>query len=322
VNHKQKIFGIIFLSLLHWIILLSACNEQVANNETLIPGTDERNSPTQNLVASTIESAPAYLSPEMQPTVTVPPEAIGTDIVEERENDEATPSFANSNPTTDPDIIWDMLGQVDQERILTDLRYLTGVEPICTSEGCYTILDRETGSNNLAWVKQYIYEQLIDLGYFVEIQDWSLRGYSDQNLIARKSGTTLPGEEIVFIAHLDGYLNGNPAADDDASGVVCLLELARILSTRSLNRTVVLIFSSGEEYGAFGSYSYVHQLTEEEISAIKYLISIDMIGYDSDNDGAMELWCGDQPTDFVQLLSEIIIVYEPHLRPTITTGCT
>ena len=322
MSHKQKIISSIFLSLLLWLILLSACNAQVMNIETLTPGTNERNSPTQILVASATESAPAYLSPEVHPTTPVPTDAIGTNTVEERENNEPTPSIANSYPTTDPDIIWDMIGQVDQERILTDLRYLTGIEPMCISEGCYTILDRETGSNNLAWVKKYIYEQLIALGYFVETQDWSLRGYSDQNLIARKPGTTHPGEEVVFIAHLDGYLSGNPAADDDASGVVCLLELARILSTRSLNRTVVLIFSSGEEYGALGSYSYVHQLTEEEISTIKYLISIDMIGYDSDNDGAMELWCGDQPTDFVQSLSEIIISYEPRLRPTITTGCT
>jgi len=224
--------------------------------------------------------------------------------------------------TPNPNAIWEMVGEVNQERVLTDLRRLTGVEPICTGNGCYTITNRETGSEGLQWAKDYIYEQLVSMDYVVEIQDWRSSGYTDQNLIARKYGSVYPGEEIIFIAHVDGYLENNPAADDDASGVVCLLEVARILSSRSLSRTVVLIFSTGEEHGSLGSHSYVDQLTPEQLSAIKYLVSVEMIGYDSNHDGAMELWSGDQPQDFVQLLSELITAYVPGLTPKIVTGCT
>ncbi len=69
----------------------------------------------------------------------------------------------------DPNIIWDMIGEVSQERILSELRRLTGVDPICTSDGCYTIHGRETASEDLQWAKDYIYEQLVSLGYEVEI---------------------------------------------------------------------------------------------------------------------------------------------------------
>jgi Zn-dependent M28 family amino/carboxypeptidase len=120
---------------------------------------------------------------------------------------------------------------------------------------------------------------------------------------------------------MDGYLDNNPAADDDASGAVSLLELARILSSRSLSYSVVLFFSTGEEHGALGSHSFVEDYPARLVN-IKYLVSIEMLGYDSNGDGAMELWNGDQPLDFVQLLSDIINGYQIGLVPEIISGCT
>ena len=104
------------------------------------------------------------------------------------------------------DIIRELIEQVDRERALTDLRRLTGVDPICTAKGCYTITGRETGSEGLQWAKDYVYETLVSLNYSVEVLDWSFEGYSDQNIIARKQGKAYPGEEIYFSAHLDGHL--------------------------------------------------------------------------------------------------------------------
>ena len=48
--------------------------------------------------------------------------------------------------TPSVDIIWEMIGKVDKDRALNDLRQLTGDTPICTSQGCYTIVNRQTGS--------------------------------------------------------------------------------------------------------------------------------------------------------------------------------
>jgi acetylornithine deacetylase/succinyl-diaminopimelate desuccinylase-like protein len=219
------------------------------------------------------------------------------------------------------DVVWEMLERVDQERILKDLRRLTGEEPICTENGCYTITGRETGSEGLRWAKDYVNETLVSLGYEVEIMNWSRDGYKDQNIITRKRGLVYPDEEIYFIAHLDGYLDNNPAADDDASGAVSLLELARILSGRSLSRTVVIFFSTGEEHGSLGSRSYVNQISKRQLNAIKYLVSIEMLGYDSNNDGKMELWTGDDSLDFVEKLSKIIYAYDISLVPVVFTDC-
>jgi hypothetical protein len=218
------------------------------------------------------------------------------------------------------EIVQEMIGQVDQERILSDLRRLTGVDQICTHAGCYTITDRDTGSVGLQWAKEYFYEELVNLGYTIELQDWSMDGYSDQNLIVRKLGRIKPEEEIYFVAHLDGVPLSS-AADDNASGAVSLLELARIIKNRYLGYSVVMIFSTGEEHGALGVWSYVNHLTPPELNAIRYAVDIDMIGYDSNDDGAMQLWSGDQPLDLAQKLSEIIDAYQIGLTARIVPGC-
>lgn len=51
-----------------------------------------------------------------------------------------------------------------------------------------------------------------------------------------------------------------PAADDNASGVVDLLEAARVLSKYSFDRTLVFFFSTGEEEGALGVKSYLNDI--------------------------------------------------------------
>jgi hypothetical protein len=217
------------------------------------------------------------------------------------------------------DNVWVLIGQVNQTRVLTDLRRLTGVEPICLNNNCNTITNRITGSDGLKLAENYVIDQLTSMGYIVQIQNWSKNGYSDNNLLVRKPGKVFPGEEIYFVAHLDG--ENCPAADDNASGVVSLLELARIISHLDFNRTLVLLFSTGEEQSTSGVESYIDQLTPQQLAAIQFVVNVDMIGYDKNMDGRMELFNGTQPLDFVQLLSGIITDYQLNLQPEIYSDC-
>jgi Zn-dependent M28 family amino/carboxypeptidase len=225
------------------------------------------------------------------------------------------------------DIVREMVQQVDPARALNDLEQLTGEKPLCVENECYTIVNRDTGSEGLRWAKEYVYQELVDLGYSVELQNWDFEGYTDQNILAKQPGKLYPEEEVYIVAHLDGVgENGGehfPAADDNASGAVDLLELARVLSGYSFSRTIVLMFSTGEEHGSLGARSYVNQLSADEINAIKYTLSIDMIGYDSNQDNVMELWSGDhQPSyELVSYISDIITKYEFDLSPIIVTDC-
>jgi hypothetical protein len=230
-------------------------------------------------------------------------------------------------PRKPKDITYELLQNINLERTLQDILKLTGEVPICIDDDCYSINDRATGSEGLYWAKRYIFHELLNLGYFVEYKDWSMSGYSDQNIFAIKPGFSRPDEKIYFIAHLDGskanILSGKPAADDNASSVVDLLELARVLSNYSFERTLVLFISTGEEQGTLGVTSYLDQLTPEEISSIKYAVNIDMVGYDANRDYSMELWYGDHAPSFdlVTVMSQTIQTYQLNLIPEFVVGC-
>jgi acetylornithine deacetylase/succinyl-diaminopimelate desuccinylase-like protein len=238
------------------------------------------------------------------------------------------PAQQGHTPVISPtEITWEMLAEIDPDRALDDVRRLTGEEPICADSGCYTITNRFTGSEGLRWATDYISKELVGLGYSVTPQQWSRSGYTDRNLVAKKTGVLSPTEEIYFVAHVDGVRRNAserfPAADDNGSGSVDNLELARILSSHSFSRTVVLLFTTGEEQGRLGALSYLDQLSQAELSSIKYAVNVDMVGYDGNGDGVMELWHGGHAPSMAltELMSDTIRAYELALTPKFVVGC-
>lgn len=103
------------------------------------------------------------------------------------------------------------------------------------------------------------------------------------------SDPTLKNEAIVIGAHYDhlglggyGSLAARPGeihhgADDNASGVAGLLELARILSAERPRRTIVFAAFSGEEEGLLGSNYYVNHPIVPLANTVA-MINLDMIG--------------------------------------------
>ena len=99
---------------------------------------------------------------------------------------------------------------------------------------------------------------------------------------------TLPGtegaREILLLAHVDTRVVDvmdstafAPGADDDGSGVACLLETVRLLSQIPLEQTVKCLFVSGEEQGLDGSHHFA-DLARDEKWPVLAVLSNDMIG--------------------------------------------
>ena len=99
---------------------------------------------------------------------------------------------------------------------------------------------------------------------------------------------TLPGtdgsRELILMAHIDTRVldvmdstTFAPGADDDGSGLACLLETVRILSQIPLEQTVKCLFVSGEEQGLDGSRHFASRAAEEGWP-IQAVLSNDMIG--------------------------------------------
>jgi len=146
---------------------------------------------------------------------------------------------------------------------------------------------RTPGSFAHAQTITYIQQELIKAGWNVQIQATDWLGFSVQNIIASRSDVA---PRILIGAHYDSRLladqdPGNvigspvPGANDGASGVAVLLELARTLPSHSL--PVWLVFFDAEDNGGLdnrqwvmGSRAFVASLTEKPQAAV----IVDMVG--------------------------------------------
>jgi hypothetical protein len=120
-------------------------------------------------------------------------------------------------------------------------------------------------------------------GYTVSRQPFAYQGNTYYNVIAEARGMDPEQKEILVIgAHYDTAA-GTPGADDNASGVAGLLELARLAAQKPLPRTVRFVAFCLEEPPAFGteqmgSFVYARSLKGEDIP-VYGMISLEMIGY-------------------------------------------
>ncbi|HMM10997.1 MAG TPA: M28 family peptidase [Bacteroidales bacterium] len=127
------------------------------------------------------------------------------------------------------------------------------------------------------WIK----DKFLSYGLSVEIMDFAMpNGAASDNVIATLPGTKYPNEYVICGAHYDSYASGStaPGADDNASGTAAVLEIARIMSNYSFDRTVIFCAFSGEEYGLYGSAAYALRAKNQGMNIHGYF-NLDMIGY-------------------------------------------
>jgi len=115
--------------------------------------------------------------------------------------------------------------------------------------------------------------------------------YNLNNISCDKPGST--NNTIIISAHYDSRaedLNDSdaraPGADDNASGVSALLEIARILSKLSLNHSISFVLFSGEEQGKWGSKYYADLVDKSDVD-LDLLINLDMVGLPSEGSNSV-----------------------------------
>ncbi len=110
------------------------------------------------------------------------------------------------------------------------------------------------------------------------------KGIPMNNVVGVIPGNTKPDEIVLFSAHYDHIGIMHPVdgdsiangADDDASGVTAVIELARHFKKQKHNsRTLVFVAFTGEEVGGYGSRYFSKQLDPDRIVA---MFNIEMIG--------------------------------------------
>ena len=108
------------------------------------------------------------------------------------------------------------------------------------------------------------------------------------NLVGIKKAKK-PSDEYVFItAHYD-HLGRNHdtgeiyrGADDNASGISAMLEIARIFAKTNTDKNIVFVATSGEEYGGLGASYLAKQLKAKGLKDKVQIINIDCIAAEGD----------------------------------------
>lgn len=135
----------------------------------------------------------------------------------------------------------------------------------------------------------YITSELTNYGYSVSLQPYEVEGKTYKNISVEIKGRKTPEKIIVIGAHYD-TITGTPGADDNASGVAGLLELARLLRNEPFDKTVRFVAFTLEEPPFFrskfmGSYVYAQSLKDNN-EEVEGMICLEMIGYFTDKPGS------------------------------------
>ncbi len=125
----------------------------------------------------------------------------------------------------------------------------------------------------------YIKSKLEKFGYDTHVQKFDVDGGTSRNVVARWPGAKRYG--IVLGGHMD-TVPESPGANDNASGVGVMLEIARRIAGKEQARFVTFVAFGSEEYGTngahhVGSQVFVNRLGDEGRKRLAGMISVDMI---------------------------------------------
>ena len=171
----------------------------------------------------------------------------------------------------------------DARRVERDIRHLA-----------VDIGPREATSRNFAQAANWVERRLEGLGYRVRrtrVQvpagnSWGtpVRRGTSVNVIAEPRGFDRRSAHTVIGAHLD-TIPVAPGAEDNASGVAVMLELARLAAAEPTDRPVQFIaFGAEEPRGTgdalhhFGSQQLVADLSRAERRAVSAMVALDRVG--------------------------------------------
>jgi len=180
-----------------------------------------------------------------------------------------------------------------------DSKRMMGVVETLTSE---EYEGRGVGTAGLKKAARYIADEFRaaglkpggEAGYY---QRFSVQGPDGNNVEVRNVVGIIPGtnpkyagQSVVLSAHFDHLGHGwpgvrdafknqiHPGADDNASGVAVMLEIARSLSKSAPERTIVFLAATAEEAGLLGARHYVETAKDYPADKMFANVNLDTVG--------------------------------------------
>ena len=171
----------------------------------------------------------------------------------------------NARHRQTPKWILDCIKTIDEARVRNHVKSFCEIGPRC-----------DEFPSSIHGTLAYLKVALIEYGY--DVQEEQTDSKYQPNVIAELPGTMAANCVFEIGAHYDTRPN-TPGADDNASGLAGLLEIARALAGVKCCRTIRFCFFGMEETTRGGSRSHVTQLMSRRNEHVAGALVFEMIGY-------------------------------------------
>jgi hypothetical protein len=151
--------------------------------------------------------------------------------------------------------------------------------------------DRRIGSEGHSATRAMLLDELQALSWETRLHPvrWAGAAEADlANVEARKLAEEAGAPILIVCAHYDSVA-GTPGADDNGSGTLALLELARRLAPRTLPIELRLLWFDAEEPGLVGSGFYLKAMEVTESRRLMGAINLETMGYTDRRAGSQRL---------------------------------
>lgn len=146
----------------------------------------------------------------------------------------------------------------------------------------------DSSPESLRGTADYLRQQFTSLGLSAVSHEFSAWGRIYENVIATtphdRDSSAAP---LILAAHYDTVI-GSPGADDNASALAVLLDVARQVVNVRLQRPVRLIAFCLEEENLLGSRAYAAHLTSTQQSILGAIV-LECVGYTRDEEGSQKI---------------------------------
>ncbi|MGE3973964.1 MAG: M28 family metallopeptidase [Bdellovibrionales bacterium] len=174
---------------------------------------------------------------------------------------------------------------VDPAFLKQKLSELSGALPTMIDGQSVRISERSSANGRLL-ARKFLTREYQALGFAVSTQPYkkTLPPQQGENFIAEKVGTD-PSKVFIVSSHMDSVVSV-AGANDDGSGTIAALAIAKTLSQQSFRYTLRIVAFDQEELGLVGSSFYVPTLNRMQVIGN---IHMEMMGTNSRKDGAFHV---------------------------------
>ncbi len=211
------------------------------------------------------------------------------------------------------------ISEIDEQYLRNKLEMLSGSTVTTLGD---TIRERKTQKGK-SFALNFLASEFEKNGFVVTRQKLKTSGFPRGeviNLIAEKKSTHPDAGLVILTAHYDSV--GNSGANDNGSGTIGTLAIAKSLSKQTFKHTLRIVAFDKEETGLKGSKAFVKALSTEDKARIIGNINFEMMGTNSRDDGVFHIIDCDRE-DSKHLTNAVIeTISDFNLPITNNPGCT